>query len=185
MYEYLNGVIVNVNSKNIVVDVNGVGYLVNVANCSDFNLNDTTKVYVHQIVKEDSHTLYGFSSKEQKDIFLMFLSVKGIGPKGALAPLSAAKASDIYNAINNGDIKYFTSFTGIGTKAANQIILDLQGKVKVDLLSDYNPELADATDALIALGYKKNEISNAFKKVDSNLGLNDLIKEALKVLSGN
>lgn len=182
MYDYIKGTIASVKPKNIVVEACGVGYLVTVGNPFDFIVGQEMKVYVYQSVKEDSLDLFGFKSSEEKDAFLLLLSVKGIGPKSAVSAIAGGDPIQLYQAINRGDSKYLTSFPGIGPKAAQQIILDLQGKVSTDNLSNSNPSMRDATEALEALGYSKKDIINVMSKVDINLDVNGLITSALKLL---
>lgn len=185
MYEYIKGVITIVKPKYIVVEAFGVGYLVVVGNPYEFKQGVETTVFIYQSVKEDSLELFGFVSAEQKEAFLLLLSVKGIGPKSAIAALAGGTTTDLYQAINRGDSKYLTSFPGIGPKAAQQIVLDLQGKIKIESVTNNNPNSLDAQDALLALGYSRKDIMDVFSKLDMNLDLNSMIREALKLLCRN
>ncbi len=129
MYAYIKGKISEINPTNIVVDNNGIGYEVVVANPYEYQLNEEKIVFISQQVREDSNILYGFSNKEQKKVFLLLLKVKGVGPKSALAILAGGTSEEIIGAIENQDVKYLMKFPGIGKKSAQQIILDLQGKI--------------------------------------------------------
>lgn len=192
MYAYIKGKISEINPTNIVVDNNGVGYEVVVANPYEYELNAENQVFISQQVREDSNVLYGFSSKEQKKVFLLLLKVKGVGPKSALAILAGATSDEIISAIEKQDAAYLTKFPGIGKKSAQQIILDLQGKVDFSVgqsseVSTENIYIKDALLALEALGYSKKELTKIEKKLstfDYN-GVDDYVKQGLKLLFGN
>lgn len=185
MYEYIKGTITIIKPKYIVVEASGVGYLITVGNPYEFILNQETQVFVYQSVKEDLLELFGFRTAELKEAFMLLLSVKGIGPKSAIAALAGGSTTELYQAINRGDSKYLTSFPGIGPKAAQQIIFDLQGKITTDKLSNHNPNVAEASEALMALGYTKKDITTVMSSVNMNLSVSELIREALKLLSRN
>lgn len=190
MYAYIKGKISEINPTNIVVDNNGIGYEVVVANPYEYHLNDDRTVYISQQVREDSNVLYGFSNKEQKKVFLLLLKVKGVGPKSALAILAGGTSEEIISAIENQDAVYLTKFPGIGKKSAQQIILDLQGKVDFSMKNissaptAINNYLSDAILALEALGYSKKELTKIEKKLSAfNFsGVDEYVKQGLKLL---
>ena len=190
MYAYIKGKISEVNPTNIVVDNNGIGYEVVVANPYEYHLNDERTVFISQQVREDSNVLYGFSNKEQKKVFLLLLKVKGVGPKSALAILAGGTSEEIISAIENQDAVYLTKFPGIGKKSAQQIILDLQGKVDFSLTNissapeAVNNYLSDAILALEALGYSKKELTKIEKKLSTHQfdGVDEYVKQGLKLL---
>ena len=190
MYAYIKGKISEVNPTNIVVDNNGIGYEVVVANPYEYHLNDERTVFISQQVREDSNVLYGFSNKEQKKVFLLLLKVKGVGPKSALAILAGGTSEEIISAIENQDAVYLTKFPGIGKKSAQQIILDLQGKVDFSLANissapkAVNNYLSDAILALEALGYSKKELTKIEKKLSTHQfdGVDEYVKQGLKLL---
>ena len=190
MYAYIKGKISEINPTNIVVDNNGIGYEVVVANPYEFHLNDDRTVYISQQVREDSNVLYGFSNKEQKKVFLLLLKVKGVGPKSALAILAGGTSEEIISAIENQDAVYLTKFPGIGKKSAQQIILDLQGKVDFSMANissaptAINNYLSDAMLALEALGYSKKELTKIEKKLSAFdfSGVDEYVKQGLKLL---
>ena len=190
MYAYIKGNISEINPTNIVVDNNGIGYEIVVANPYEYKQNEEKIIYISQQVREDSNTLYGFSSKEQKKVFLLLLKVKGVGPKSALAILAGASSFEIINAIEKSDANYLTKFPGIGKKSAQQIILDLQGKVNfaTEENSGTNNKLliGDALLALEALGYSKKELAKIEKKLATFdfTGVDDYVKQGLKLLIG-
>ena len=190
MYAYIKGKISEVNPTNIVVDNNGIGYEVVVANPYEYHLNEERTVFISQQVREDSNVLYGFSNKEQKKVFLLLLKVKGVGPKSALAILAGGTSEEIIGAIENQDAVYLTKFPGIGKKSAQQIILDLQGKVDFSMTNissapkALNNYLSDAILALEALGYSKKELTKIEKKLSTHQfdGVDEYVKQGLKLL---
>ncbi|AZP91013.1 Holliday junction branch migration protein RuvA [Pediococcus acidilactici] len=192
MYEYLNGVVVDINPAYIVIDVNGVGYLVNVANPYSFKPDEKQKVYVHQAVSETENTLYGFKKYVDKELFLNLLKVKGIGPKSALAILANDDHQGFIRAVNNDDVNYLKKFPKIGPKAAKQIILDLKGKITsnepsgplFEMPTTTNNTLDEAIEALAALGYSERELKKITPKLDelSNQTTDQYISAGLKLL---
>lgn len=185
MYEYISGQVVKITPKYIVVDNKGIGYQIMTPNPYQYKKDDIVLVYTYYHVREDALELYGFLTDEERDMFLKLISVTGIGPKTALPILASSSVAEISVAINNGDAKYIQKFPGIGPKAAQQIILDLRGKVDFDapvsILDD--GKLTDCQEALVALGYNKKDVKKALEKVDINLEAAQIIKSALKVLS--
>ena len=190
MYAYIKGKISEVNPTNIVVDNNGIGYEVVVANPYEYHLNEERTVFISQQVREDSNVLYGFSNKEQKKVFLLLLKVKGVGPKSALAILAGGTSEEIISAIENQDAVYLTKFPGIGKKSAQQIILDLQGKVDFSMTNissapkAVNNYLSDAILALEALGYSKKELTKIEKKLSTHQfnSVDEYVKQGLRLL---
>ncbi len=185
MYEYIKGIVTIIKPKYIVVEACGVGYQLLVGNPYEFTLNQESTVFVYQSVKEDSLELFGFRTSELKEAFMLLLSVKGIGPKSAISAIAGGNPNDIYAAINRGDSKYLTSFPGIGPKAAQQIILDLQGKITTEQIANYNPNAIEAQEALLVLGYKRADVTSVMAKIDTTMSVNEIVKEALKLLCRN
>ncbi len=180
MYAYLNGIIKDIESNYIVLDINGIGYLIYVANPYYYQIENSYKVYTYTHIREDEFSLYGFKSKEELDLFLKLISVKGLGPKMALPILATGSIEGIMDAIDRENILYLKKFPKIGDKVARQIILDLKGKLaKAVTNNNINEEL---TEALLALGYKNNDIKKVVASIDSNLTIENQIKEALKLL---
>lgn len=199
MYEYLRGVITEVTPYYIVVDVNGVGYQVYVANPFKYEEDEHVeqKVFVYQAVRDNDISLYGFKNSSEKQLFLKLLDVSGIGPKSALAILANDDNRGLINAINSDDDGYLTKFPGIGKKTAKQIILDLKGKlsdVDSDMLTgqdnldlDLNassPYLKESLEALRALGYTKTEVKRISKKLEKYGGksTDDYLRQGLRLL---
>ena len=180
MFEYINGKVTIIESGYIVIDNNGIGYKIFVGSPYSFNIDEEYKVYLYQNIREDENTLFGFKTKEERDMFLKLINVKGLGPKMALPMLAAGKVEGIVDAIERENILYLKKFPKIGDKVARQIILDLKGKlVNKEESSKVNEELVSA---LNALGYKNSDINKVVKNVPSNLKIEDQIKEALKLL---
>ena len=181
MYEYIKGKIDSVNPGYIVIDNNGIGYKIYVSNPYSFEEDKEYKVYVYEHIREDEDTLYGFKTNEEKEFFLKLINVKGLGPKMALPMFSTGSLDGIIDAIERENILYLKKFPKIGDKVARQIILDLKGKLvsKGDTISVKDDEL---TDALLALGYKQVDIKKVIPKVNTNLSIEEKIKEALKLL---
>ena len=180
MYAYLNGIIKDIESNYIVLDINGIGYLIYVANPYYYQIENSYKVYTYTHIREDEFSLYGSKSKEELDLFLKLISVKGLDPKMALPILATGSIEGIMDAIDRENILYLKKFPKIGDKVARQIILDLKGKLaKTVTNNNVNEEL---TEALLALGYKNNDIKKVVASIDSNLTIENQIKEALKLL---
>lgn len=180
MFDYLKGKITKQLANYIVIDVNGVGYKVYTPNPYKFKENEETIVYVYNHIREDENSLYGFSSEDERDLFLRLIDVKGLGPKMAMPILATGSINGIIDAIDRENILYLKKFPKIGEKLARQIILDLKGKL---VMSEGNSESNDELVlALEALGYKTNDIKNIVVKVDKTLSIENQIKEALKLL---
>lgn len=184
MYSYIIGEIVEINVDHIVVENNGIGYLIYVSNPYEFTKGKEIKVYLYQYVKEDILLLYGFKTIEEKEMFLKLILVKGIGCKTAIGILATGDLERIISAIETNDVNYLKKIPGIGPKAAKQIILDLQGKFNnVPITIKTNDDLQEASEVLIALGYRKVEVDKVLKVLaDENLDTNGYVKRALSLL---
>lgn len=194
MYAYLEGKLVYKSPPQITLDVNGVGYEVNISLNTYSALQDLDhcKLYIHLQVKEDGHTLFGFFDKSEKEMFQMLISVSGVGAATARMMLSYVRPDEIVNGILNGNVKLLESVKGIGKKTAERLVLELKDKVgKIQTGGEstnkvYNSLESDALNALMALGISKIQAENAIKKVmaaDSTTTiLEDLIKKALKAI---
>ncbi len=184
MYSYLKGYVTEIEPEKISLEVNNIGYHVVVPNPFEFKKDILLHVYIYQHIKEDSHTLYGFIHIKEKRLFEQLISVKGIGPKSALAVLAAAKTDEIIRAIEMSDTKYLNKFPGIGPKASQQIVLDLKGKIQVDArIMKASSTLGEVDDALRALGYKAKEIDRVTKDLDSTKDTSTLVKDALRKIA--
>lgn len=181
MYSYIKGIITIIETSYIVVENNGIGYMVFVSNPYSYKLNEEVTIYLYQQIREDENTLYGFKTKEDKELFLKLISVKGLGCKMALPMFSGDNMSSILNAIEEGNINYLKKFPKIGDKVARQIILDLKGKLASDQ-SNLKEDFLELTETLKSLGYKPNDIKKVLPQIDISLSLEKQVKEALKLL---
>lgn len=180
MYNYLKGIVTEILPNQITLDVNQVGFQVFTPNPYEFHLNEPDKVYVFHYVREDAIFLYGFKTKEAKELFVKLLSVKGIGPKSAIAILATGNVQDVIGAIEIGNVKFLSKFPGIGPKASQQIILDLKGKLNFEedrIVINHN--INEVEEALKSLGYKTSEIRKAVKNLDGTKPTDQLLKDAL------
>ena len=188
MYEYLNGELAHILPTAIVIDVHGVGYQVVFAN--PYRLQDSLKkqikVLVQQVVREDSITLYGFISSEERELFQRLISVSGIGPKSAISILANDDTEGFVNAVESGNVTYLTKFPGVGKKTAQQIILDLKGKFEAlpeeatkAVVPTNQVTLEEAKEALLGLGYSAKEITKIWKSLEA--AAPSTTQEALKV----
>ena len=187
MYEYVKGKITIISPKYIVVENNGIGYNIKTPNPYNYELDSTVTVYTYLHVREEVFELYGFPTLAERDFFLTLLSVKGIGPKGALAILASGKTEETINAIKESNSRYLEKFPGIGAKASQQIILDLNGKLNFEerkAQERIDPKVEDVKDALKNLGYKQSEIKKVEPVIQANVNepMGSLIKIALKAL---
>ena len=180
MYSYLNGKISEILPNKITVDVNNIGYEVITPNPYEFKKDEITKVFIHHYVREDAIHLYGFISYDAKVLFIKLLSVKGIGPKSAIAILASGNVDDVVGAIEMGDAKFLSKFPGIGPKASQQIILDLKGKIDLtEEARSSSTNIKEVEEALKSLGYRTKEIIRTVKGLDGSKPTNILLKEAL------
>ena len=182
MYEYIKGKIVNQESNYIVVDNNGIGYLIYVPNPYSFDLDKEYKVYVYQQVREDENSLYGFKTIEEKELFLKLINVKGLGCKMALPIIATGSISGIMDAIERENILYLKKFPKIGDKVAKQIILDLKGKLNTNAVNSSSKDFDELIEVLKGLGYKQSDINKVIPSIKSDLNIEDQIKEALKLM---
>lgn len=180
MFAYITGDVTEQYGNVVVVENSGIGYKIITPNPFHFHLHSHTKIYTHQYVREDINDLFGFVSKEQRELFLSLISVKGIGPKGALAILAADSVEQIVAAIETGNSSYLRKFPGIGPKASQQIILDLKGKL--DQAEAQIPGVMDTKEVLLSLGYKASEINKVLPKLDPTSRVDDMVKQALSLL---
>ncbi|MBE6160291.1 MAG: Holliday junction branch migration protein RuvA [Lactobacillales bacterium] len=180
MYGYIKGKVTEIESNYIILENNNIGYLVFTASPYSFNINEDYKIYIYQNVKEDEISLYGFKSKEEKELFLKLIDVKGLGPKMALPIIATNNINDVIEAIEKSDVNYLKKFPKIGDKVARQIILDLKGKLitSENEKVDNNEELVEALEAL---GYKKQDVKKILPNIKEDK-IENQIKEALKLL---
>ena len=180
MLEFIEGKISDITPSYIVISTNGIGFQVYTPNPYSFKESELTKVYLYNHIREEEYTLYGFKSKEERELFLKLINVKGLGPKTGIGILAGSTPNGIIDAIERENILYIKKFPKVGEKLARQIILDLKGKVvSTNNKSNVNEELIEA---LLALGYKRQDVSKISKEIDSTLPIETQLKEALKLL---
>lgn len=184
MYNYIKGKISDIESTSIVLDNNGIGYEIYTPNPYSFEIGNEYTVYVYDYIREDEHSLYGFKKKEEKELFLKLIDVKGLGPKMALPIIAFGSINGISDAINRENILYLKKFPKIGDKLARQMILDLKGKLTVIGNVEEKNEEDELLEALKGLGYKDKDIKAILGKVNKENRLEDQIKEALRLLVG-
>lgn len=183
MYSYLKGQVTEINPSSITIDINGVGYEVLTPNPYEFKLDTIDKAYIYHHVREDMDLLYGFKTKDGKSLFMKLLSVKGIGPKSAMAILATGNVNDVIAAIELGNSKFLNKFPGIGPKASQQIILDLKGKLDFqEHAFAKSNSVTEVEEALKSLGYKSSEIKKALKNLDPTKDTEQLLKDALATM---
>ena len=194
MYQYIKGKLTEVKPVGVTVETGGIGYLLLVPNPFRLEryINTDVTIFTELIVREDAHTLYGFTGESEKSMFKSLLKVTGIGPKSALAILAAATPNEIISAIEREDNAFMQKFPGIGKKTASQIILDLKGKLKPDDLlapaetvPSANPSyIEEALMALEVLGYSKRELTRIEKKLQKEeiTSVDEAVKLGLKLL---
>jgi Holliday junction DNA helicase RuvA len=201
MYAYLNGILADAESDNLIVDVNGVGYNVHVYDSETMflpTIGSEIKVYTYTSVGEDKFVLFGFLEKEELDLFKILISVNGVGPKSAQAMLSVLGINEIKRAIVEEDAKTIAKTPGLGAKTAGRLINDLKDKIttyditatgkkgaKTSAETDTSAltkEQLECVTALVNLGYPKPNAKKAVEMVEnaSSLGTEDLLKLALK-----
>ena len=194
MYEYIKGPIAELTPTFVVVDSAGVGYYVNISlqTYSSFEGKKEIQVYLHQVVREDAHLLFGFASKDERELFRLLISVSGVGANTARVILSSMSAPEIQKAIQSADINALKQIKGIGLKTAQRIVVDLKDKVfgkdtgSGQLFSNLNNTTKqEALSALVMLGFNKlaaEKVLDLLLKEESNQSVEGLIKLALKRL---
>jgi Holliday junction DNA helicase RuvA len=191
MIAHLNGKLIEKNPTNLIVECNGVGYEVKISltTFSAISDNESVKVFTQFIVREDAQILYGFATKEERDVFNQLISVSGIGPNTAMIMLSSLTPEEVAIAIQSEDVKTIQSVKGIGLKTAQRVIIDLKDKMmKVEFSSENvfsknNTNRFDAFTALVSLGFDKKAVDKALDKImTGEETVEELIKHALKIL---
>ena len=191
MFYYIKGILAVKGDSYVVVDAGGVGYLINtsftsMADAGAGGSEVTMYTYLH--VREDIMDLYGFTTLEEKELFLKLLSVSGVGPKAALAVLSVGETARVTLAIASGDTKLITSAQGVGPKMAQRIILELKDKldipdnVTLSAPAKMTDNKKEAANALVSLGYSPQDAGKAVSGIDGSLSVEEIIKKALAAL---
>jgi Holliday junction DNA helicase RuvA len=194
MIAYIDGKLTHKDPTYVIIDVGGVGYQIKVSlnTYSSLPPSERCKLHTFLHIKEDAHTLYGFTTAAEKDLFLLLISITGVGPNTGLMILSSLSVEEVQQAILREDVRTIQHVKGIGAKTAQRIILELKDKVKKEaILSDtivpaaaHNTNRAEALSALVTLGFAKNvaekTLDAIIKREGGNLSVEELIKFALK-----
>lgn len=180
MYSYIIGEVTDFTSNSITLDNNGIGYNIYVANPYSFELGSKQKVYTYNQIREDENSLFGFKTKEEKDLFLKLINVKGLGPRVAMPMFATGSVNGIIDAIDRENIIYLTKFPKVGDKLARQIILDLKGKLSSGVVASTDSD--ELIDVLTSLGYKQPDIKKVLPNIDYTKSIEEQIKDALRLM---
>ena len=195
MIGYLTGKILSKKPTQIMLDVGGVGYIVNISVNTFEKLpekDEAVSLFTHLSVKEDAMDLYGFSSLPEKEIFQLLISVSGVGPKLGQSILSGIQIDDLYEAIQSGNTQRMIAIPGVGRKTAERLILELRDKLeKVEIFDGSTPDGSmkiknDAVTALVNLGYNRKTAEKAIREIldeNKSVSIEDLVKDSLKILN--
>ena len=188
----LSGILLEKNPPQVLLDVHGVGYEVDVPMCTFYNLpanGEKLSLLTHLAVREDGQFLYGFGSEAERFAFRLLLKISGVGARLALSVLSGLSVSDLAEVVARQEVGRLTKVPGIGKKTAERLLLELRDKLKVDvrIAVGGSPEApssnGDVLNALISLGYNEKEALFAIKQLPKDVGVSDGIRQALKLLS--
>lgn len=196
MIEYLRGEIAELTPTRLVMDCSGIGYEIHISlhTYSTLNGQPSTKIFIQEIIREDAHLLFGFSSKNERELFLLLTSVSGVGPNTARMILSSLSPDELVQVIASANESALTAVKGIGLKTAQRIIVDLKNKVKiadnaVDNITgstiSNSSILEEAVAALIMLGFPKaasQKVVSSIMKSSPALTVEQVIKDALRIL---
>jgi len=193
MIDYIKGAITRITPTFLTLETGGVGYFINISISTFSRLEGKSdyKILVHEVIREDSHQLYGFADNEERGVFRLLISVSGVGANTARVMLSSLSPGEIEKAIIGSDVDILKSIKGIGLKTAQRIIVDLKDKVGKQTGSDELFALADNTirdealSALVMLGFAKSTVLKVLEKIareEKSLTVEDMIKRALKNL---
>lgn len=193
MIEFITGQIADINPTEVVIETGGIGYQLNISlsTFADMETSKSAKLYVHEAIREDAYTLYGFSTKSERTMFRLLIGVSGVGANTARIILSAIPASELQGVILSGDHRRLTAAKGVGSKTAQRIIVDLKDKIKttdstLDIQQNNSTDVFDeALAALVMLGFPRQAAHKALTKVfkeDPLLKVEAVIKRALAAL---
>lgn len=182
MIYFLKGRVALIDKDTVVIDVNNVGYQVLVSHIDDFQIGEEVLVYTYNVVREDEQYLVGFTSLDEKSVFLSLIKVKGLGPKSAIGALSSTTPAEVVNAIASNNVAYLKKLPGIGAKAAAQIILDLKGELTGGSKGDPGV-YEDVYEALKGLGFKGAAIDRVLATINEpGASSEDILRIALSKL---
>ncbi|MHB1101138.1 MAG: Holliday junction branch migration protein RuvA [Burkholderiales bacterium] len=181
----ISGKLLEKHPPLILVDVNGVGYEIDVPMSTFYSLpaaGEAVSLYTHLAVREDAHVLYGFSTQEERRVFRQLLKISGVGPKLALAVLSGLSIPELAGAVQSGEAGRLTRIPGVGRKTAERLLLELRDKIEGPAVLPSRAS-SDVLNALIALGYSEKEAVQAVKQIDPAASTEEGIRMGLKLLS--
>jgi Holliday junction DNA helicase RuvA len=193
MIEYIKGKITEATPTNAVIECYGIGYNVNIS-LTTYSLlkeGEDAKLYIYEAIREDAHLLYGFTNKRERELFILLISVSGVGPNTARIILSSFTPDELENVIASGNVGLLKNVKGIGTKTAERIIVDLKDKIKVGDSTfiigtrEDNQVQEETIAALVMLGYPQPAAKKVVQKISKenpNLKVEELIKASLKAL---
>ena len=187
----LNGILLEKNPPTLLLDVSGVGYLVDVPMSSFYDLpalGERVVLLTQQVVREDAHLLYGFLTSGERDAFRLLVKISGVGPRTALAVLSGMSVAELAQAVTLQESGRLTRVPGIGKKTAERLLLELKGRLGGELAAPAGSAVAadtgaDVMRALLALGYSEREVASVVRQVGADASVSDGIKQALKLLA--
>ncbi len=193
MFDYLYGKIIELTPTYLVLDIQGIGYLINISlnTFSGLKAESNEKIFTHQVIREDAHILFGFRDKREREVFRMLISVSGIGANTARMILSSLNPDEIAQAIATENIRILQNIKGIGAKTAQRMVIELKDKmIKIRLpeeivTPEYNTTTEEALSALVMLGFQKSHVEKVLSQItreSKGLNVEELIKRSLKVL---
>lgn len=193
MIDYIKGTVAVITPACIVLETSGIGYFINISltTFSELEKKTEAKIFVHEVIREDAHQLFGFATDKERDIFRHLISVTGVGANTARMMLSSLSPAEIELAIVGSDVNILKSIKGIGLKTAQRIIVDLKEKLGkhtegAEIFMPYdNTNREEALSALVMLGFAKSAVAKILEKIikeERNLTVEDMIKKALKNL---
>ncbi len=193
MFEYINGKITGLTPANAVIEAGSIGYFIHISlnSYSKINGKEQVKLYLHQVVRDDAHLLYGFVEPEERDLFRLLISVTGIGSGTAMMMLSSLTTDEIRKAILEENVSLLKRIKGIGAKTAQRVIIDLKDKIGKSPASEKifaapsNKAREEALSALVMLGFSKKSVEDELDRIlakEPGITVEELIKRALKSL---
>lgn len=194
MIDYIKGDIVELTPASVTVETNGIGYFINISlnTYTALSGQKNTKIFIYEIIREDAHLLFGFYDKYERELFVLLISVSGIGANTARMILSSLNAKELVTVIATGDVNTLKAVKGIGVKTAQRVIIDLKDKIKTDgvdvneiLVAAANPSGEEAIAALVMLGFPQQASQKTVSKIlkeSPESKVEEIIKMALKML---
>ena len=187
----LTGILVEKNPPQLLLDVQGVAYEVDVPMSTFYNLpalGERIALFTHMVVREDAHLLFGFGTEQERRAFRQLVKISGVGARTALSVLSGLSVVELAQAVTMQDTGRLTKVPGIGKKTADRLLLELKDKLGIDLATAVGvhrpaPVMSDVLNALLALGYSEKEAVATVKKLPDGVGVGDGIRQALKLLA--